>query len=177
VTRFRVRRLAAGLLALALLVGPAGCGGSNGPSDYDKLQQEKQTASTTLAAAGAKVTEKQYSLGRAFVVELVGVTITDDLLRQVKNLGNIAELNLSKSTVTDDHLRAMHAMDLHALLTKLDLSFTAVTNAGLDHLAGNLFLAELNLTGTSVTKEGVDKFMRDRQADPKVRVKGTRVVR
>ncbi|HJZ56691.1 MAG TPA: hypothetical protein VKE74_17120 [Gemmataceae bacterium] len=165
-----------GAVGFAILLLAAGCGSKGGPSDYEKMVQAKQGASDALAAAGAKVQEKQYPVGRGYVVELRGATITDDLLRHVKELGNIAELNLSQSTLTDDHLRTMHELGLHVLLNKLDLSHTAVTDAGLDHLDGNLFLVELNLTGTKVTRAAVERFKQKRQADARVRVKDTRVI-
>jgi hypothetical protein len=161
-------------VGLALLLA-AGCGGSGGPSDYEKLMQERQSASGGLAAAGAKVHEKQYPVGRAFVVELPGATVTDDLLRQVKALGNVAELDLSKSTVTDAHLATMHDIGLHLLLARLNLSNTAVTDAGLEKLDGCVFLMDLNLSGTKVTKEAVERFKKARQSDPKARVKATKV--
>ena len=174
--------LPTGQVALAAAVGFAalliamGCGSKGGPSDYEKMVQAKQGASDALAAAGGKVQEKQYPVGRAFVVELRGATITDDLLRQVKELGNIAELNLSQSTLTDDHLRTMHELGLHVLLNKLDLSHTAVTDAGLEQLDGNIFLAELNLTGTKVTRGAVERFKQKRLTDARVRVKEIRVI-
>jgi hypothetical protein len=104
-----------------------------------------------------------------------GLTVTDDLLRQVKELGNVAELDLSRSTITDDHLGLMHELGLHTLLVKLNLGNTAVTDAGLQKLDGCIFLSELNLTGTNVTAGAVDRFKKSRQADTRARVKNTNV--
>lgn len=167
----RVHPAAAALVAAAL----SGCSASAGKSDYEKMAETKQAAAAALAGSGAKVQEKQYLIGRGYVVDLHGLTITDDLLREVKKLGNIAELDLNRSTVTDDHLRLMHELGLHALLTRLDLSRTAVTSAGLEHLNGCLFLSELNLTGTKVTSPAVGQFKKAREADPRVKVKATTV--
>ena len=167
--------LAGGAVALALLLG---CGKQNGgESDYDKMARAKQGVADSLASSGAKVQEKQYPVGKGWVVSLRGLTVTDDLLREVKQLGNIAELDLSKSTVTDEHLALMHELGLHALLAKLDLSNTAVTDAALQKLDGCIFLSELNLTGTKVTAAAVEQFKKARQADERARIKNTTVRR
>ena len=135
----------------------------------------KEGAATSLASSGAKFEEKQYPVGKGWVVNLSRLTISDELLRDVKRLGNIAELDMSRSTVTDDHLRLMHELELHNLLAKLDLSNTAVTNAALEQLDGCIFLSELNLTGTKVTRGAVEQFKKARQSDTRARVKNTNV--
>jgi hypothetical protein len=166
--------LAAGVLALSLA---AGCSDSGGPSDYDKMMAERQGAADTLTGAGAKITQKHYPLGDAWVVDLSGKPVSDNMIRQLKQVGNVAELNLSKTGLTDQHLALMHELGLHLLLFKLDLSHTAVTDAGLGHLDGNLFLSELNLTGTKVTPAGVAQFKKKREQDHKVKIKNTVVKR
>ena len=165
------------LALLGMITGAclAGCSRGDGKSDFDRMMESKQAASDSLASSGAKFQEKQYPIGRGWVVNLHGLTISDNLLRDVKRLGNVAELDMSKSTVTDDHIRLMHELGLHVVLAKLDLSHTAVTDAALDHLSGCIFLGELNLTGTKVTRAAVDRFRNSRQADPKIRVKNTSV--
>jgi hypothetical protein len=168
----RIRLTATATLVAVVL---SGCSKGDGKSDYDRMMENKQGAATSLASSGAKVQEKQYPIGKGYVVELRNLPITDDLLREVKRLGNIAELDLSRSTVTDDHLKLMHELGLHTLLAKLDLSHTAVTDAGLAHLEGCLFLMELNLSGTKVTPGAVGQFKKAREADPKVRIKTTNV--
>ena len=160
-----------GLVVLGFVAfAPPGCGQS-GPSDYDKMQQAKEGASTALTASGAKVKAMHYAIGDAYAVNLSGVTITDDLLRQVKQLGNISELNLSKSTVTDDHLGLIQELGLHVLLAKLDLSNTAVTDAGFNKLDGFVFLSELNLAGTKVTPAAADRLRKKQQSSPTARIK------
>lgn len=165
----------AAVAAGVLWAAAAGCSKPGTNDDYAKMMQAKQGASDSLAASGAKFKEKQYGGKAAWAVDLHGLTITDDLLRQVKTLGNVAELDLSKSTVTDAHLATMRELELHALLNRLDLSNTAVTDVGLEKLDGNLFLAELNLTGTKVTPAGVARFKQARQANPNTRIKNTNV--
>ena len=170
-----VRRACLAATATLLAVALSGCSKGDGKSDYDRMMESKQATATSLASSGAKVQEKQYPIGKGYVVDLRGLTITDDLLREVKKLGNIAELDLSRSTITDDHLKLMHELGLHTLLAKLDLSHTAVTSAGLDHLAGCIFLSELNLSGTKITPAAVSQFKKAREADPKVKIKVTNV--
>lgn len=172
-----VRRAVPTAAAAVALLAAIGCGKESGPSDYDKMVQDEQARASTLASAGAKTQKKSYSVGSGWVVDMTGVTVTDNLLREMKQLGDVAELDLKKSTVTDAHLALMHELGLHVVLFKLDLSNTAVTDAGLEHLNGNVFLGDLNLTGTKITAAGIDRFKKSRLADPKVRIKNTNVRR
>src|SRR5205814_5593823 len=96
----RAAAAAAVVGALALL----GCGKGDGPSDYERMMQAKQGAADSLATSGAKLQEKQYPVGKGWVVDLRGLTVSDELLRQVKKLGNVAELDLAKTNVTDDQV-------------------------------------------------------------------------
>jgi Leucine Rich repeat len=157
---------AAGLVILLFL---AGCGKKNSVGDYDRMMQGRENAADALRSQGAKVEQKQYPLGQAWVVDLRGQTIDEDLLRQVKALGVVAELDLSKSTVTDDHLGLLTELGIPTMLVKFDLSSTGITDAGLDRLKYLAVLKELNLAGTKVTPAGVDRFKQKRQSDPSVR--------
>lgn len=165
--------------ALAFAIGTfAGCNsGQSGPSDYDKMIEAQKGASDTLASAGVKTKQKSYALGTAWVVDMTGVTVTEEILRKVKALGNIAELDLKKSTVNDANMATLNELGLHILLNKLDLSGTSITDASLEKLDGNLFLSELNLAGTKVTAAGIEQFKKKRQANPNVRIKNTNVKR
>jgi hypothetical protein len=167
-----LRRAAAAALAVTIgLACAAGCGENNGPSDYDKMVASKKGAADALTQAGAKTQKKQYPVGEAWVVDLRGLTITDDLLRRVKDLGNVAELDLSRSTVTDQQLSLIKELGLQVLLNRLDLSQTAVTDAGLDRLDGFIFLATVDLTGTRVTRAAADRLKQRVANDPKSRIK------
>lgn len=158
------RTLARVLLgALAL----SGCQ-KDGPSDFERMRQAQDNAASTLEGQGAKVKPVDYPQGRAWSVNLHGATISDDLLRQVKQLGRVTELDLSKSTVTDDHLGLINDLGLGTLLLKLDLSHTAVTDAGFEKLVNLALLSDLNLAGTKVTPAAVDRFKQNRLNDPKV---------
>jgi hypothetical protein len=166
---------ACGGLAAALLV-LTGCGRSDGGlSDNDRRMLAIKSGADALRSQGAKLQEKQYPLGMGWVVDLRGMTITDDLLKQVKQLGNIAEIDLANTGVTDDHLKLIHEIGLHVLLARLDLSHTAVTDAAFEHLDGCIFLIELNLTGTKATPAAAERFKANRQSDPRTRIKTTTV--
>jgi hypothetical protein len=170
------RRAATAALVVAIaLASAAGCGESNGPSDYDKMVASRKGAADSLAQSGAKVQKKQYPVGEAWVADLRGLTVTDDLLRQLKELGPVAELDLSRSTVTDDQLGLIKDLGLHVLLVRFDLSQTAVTDAGLDRLDGFIFLANLDLTGTKVTRAAADRLKQRVASDPKSRIKAVNV--
>lgn len=172
----RTRWLPTACLPLGLIaLGLFGCGKGDGLSDYDRMVQGQKGSADSLASSGAKMKEKQYVLGKAWVVDLSGVQVSDDILKQVKQLGNVAELNLSKSTITDSHLKVMHDLGLHVLLNRLDLSKTSVTDAALDQLDGCMFLATLNLSGTKVTPAAAERFKQKRLQDPKAKVKVTTV--
>src|SRR5262249_34875951 len=125
----RAARVAVVAAALAL----AGCG-QGGLSHYEKAKLREQSLVERLQSQGAKLKEMQYPQGNAWSVNLSELTITDDMLRQVQQLGNITELDLSKSTITDEQLGLVNELHLTTLLLKLDLSRTAVTDAGFEKL-------------------------------------------
>jgi hypothetical protein len=178
VSRYVIIGVAAlGVATLAAVVfAPAGCGANGGPSDYDRMVAARQGAADSAASQGAKYTLKKYPLGEAYAVSLKGMTVTDDLLRQIQTMGKVSELDLSGSTVTDDQLGLISDTGLGAFLFKLDLSNTGVTDAGIAKLGGGgLFLAEVNLVGTKVTPAAVAEFKRKRQASPNARIKNTTV--
>ena len=96
------------------------------------------------------------------------MTVTVDLLRKLKEVGNVAELDLSRSTVTDDSLGQMRDIGAAATLFKLDLSHTAVTDAGLEKLEGLPLLVNVTVTGTKVTAAGAEKYKQSRKNNPQI---------
>jgi hypothetical protein len=167
---------AVALAALAL----AGCGKSyDGVSDYDREQQAKQAAAEAARNSGLKMTEKNYPLGKGWVVDMKGLTVTEDHFRQLKAVGNVAELDLSRSTITDDQLGRMRELGAAATLFKIDLSHTAVTDAGLEKLEGLPLLANVTVTGTKVTPAGAEKYKKSRLENPQIlpQLRYTNVVR
>src|SRR5947209_962728 len=127
--------------ALAAATILAGCRRNQGPSDYERVVQARQAEEqsredvvASLRGQRFKLEKKRYPQGEAWAVDLTGAIVTDDLVAQLKKLGHISELNLSKSTVTDESLATMNQVKLFTYCLKLDLSQTAVTDAGLDAL-------------------------------------------
>lgn len=154
---------------IAALLAQSGCGPSGGgPSDNDLRMQAIEQGAEGLRKAGAKVDARHYPQGEAWAVNLSGMTVTDDLIRAVKQLGNVTELDLSKSTVTDEQLGLINELGLPVLLLKLDLGNTAVTDAGFEKLDNMRLLSQLNLTGTKVSKAAVERFKKQRQSDPRI---------
>lgn len=164
-TRYlQTKLLSLAVLAVSLL---AGCKG-DGLSDYDRMKKGQQDAADSLRAAGAKLREVPHPQGDSWAVGLSGLTITDELLVRLKGLGRITELDLSKSTITDDHMARLNEVEIGSVLRKLDLSNTAVTDAGLDNLTNLMILGDLNLSGTKVTAAGVERFRKRRQEDSRI---------
>jgi len=164
------RAAARALLAAVLLVPAAlaGCGRSNyGPSDYAKMPQREEGAADYIRNRGGKLAKKSYPQGQAWTVDLHGATIDDELFTRLKELVRITELNLSKTNLTDEQMARIND-DTGSLILKLDVSNTAVSDAGLDKLTGLPILTNLNLSGTKVTAAGVDRFRKSRQSNPNV---------
>lgn len=158
------------LAMLGLIVAPfvSRWAKNDGLSDFERLQQAQMSVTDTLKAQGVKMQTRHYPLGDALVVNMSGLTITDDMLRQLKQAGNVAELDLSRSTITDDQMGVMMEVGLQVFLFKFDLSQTAVTDAGFEKLDNLRFLSYLNLTGTKVTPAAVERFKHKRQTDTRV---------
>lgn len=154
-------------VATALLL-LSGCGPRDGLSDNDRRMLALQQGAEGLRSLGAKVEERHYSLGNAWAVSLSGMPIREDLLRQVKQLGNISELDLSKSTLNDSHMDLFNELGLGTLATKLDFSHTALTDTGFEKLDNLRLLSQLNLTGTKVTAAAVERFKKKRKEDARI---------
>jgi hypothetical protein len=80
-------------------------------------------------------------------------TIDDDSLDLFAQLPHLTELDLTRTAVTDAGLKKLVAAAPY--LSRLSLEGTAVTDAGLKHLAQAKRLRGLILTGTRVANEGV----------------------
>ena len=144
-------------IALALTVG-ACSKPYDGVSDADRELQAKQAARDAVTQQGIKSTEKTYPLGKAFVVDMKGATVTDDAIRALKGMGRVAELDLSRSTITDAQLGLIRELGVGTTLFKLDISHTGVTDVGLGHLDGLPLLVNITATGTAITAAGVEKY-------------------
>jgi hypothetical protein len=162
-----IRRAVILCAALAVIV-PACSKPYDGVSDADREMQAKQAATEAAKSSGLKMTEKTYPQGKGWVVGMKGMTVTEDHFKQLKDAGHVAELDLSKSTITDELLGRMRELGAAATLYKLDLSDTAVTDAGLQKLEGLPFLIVLNVRGTKVTQAGADRYKASRKGNPQI---------
>jgi uncharacterized protein YjbI with pentapeptide repeats len=151
-------------VVLSALVALSGCG--DGLSEYERIKKKQDEAAASLQSVGGKASLKNYPQGEAWAVDLSGATLSDGVFEDLKRLKRITELNLSKSNASDAMMD--HVNEIGTLLLKLDLSQTAVTDAGLEKLQGLVLLMDFNLTGTKVTQAGVDRFRGKRQNDPRI---------
>jgi hypothetical protein len=78
----------------------------------------------------------------------------------------VAELDLSKSNITDAQLPQL--AQAAGICFRLNLSNTAITDAGLASLADMPVLMDLTLKGTKVSPSAAADFKAKRLANPKV---------
>jgi hypothetical protein len=155
-----------------LVLAAFGC--NRAEEAYQKVKEKARVqgnASTALQEMGAKVEEKAYPRGRkAWTVDLSGLTLNDETFNHLRNIGHITELNFSKTNLSDAQLDIMNDPEFAAVILKLDLSNTAITDAGLEKLTKLSVLGELNLTGTHVTPAGIERFRESRKVNQAVPV-------
>lgn len=155
-------------LALLFCAIVPGCGPRGGPSDFEIAQKKKDDTASAIRELGGEVTAVQHpGLGDGWAVKLRGMQINDDVFAQLKGLKRVAELDLSKSTITDDQLARLNEHEVGVMIVKLDLSHTAVTDAGIDTLKLGL-LSYLKLTGTKVSDAAAHRLKKHRASDPRL---------
>ena len=156
-------------VSIALCMAP-GCSRYSAVSEYEQLQQSKKSFGELVVAAGGKAEEKQFAVagasGKAWVVNLAGGKITDELVEELGKLTYVAELNLSKSNVTDAQLLKLDELRVCKTVMNLDLGDTAVSDASFANLKNLHCLAKANLKGTKVTKKGIEDFRKAYLAHP-----------
>jgi hypothetical protein len=167
--RFPRPTIRAAVFPVALVLLVSACSKPyDGVSDADRELQAKQAALDAAKSAGLKCTEKTYPLGKAWVVDMKGLTVTEDHFKRLKEAGNVSEIDLSRSTITDDQLGQMREIGVCATLYKLNLSDTAITDAGLQKLEGLGLLIDINVRGTKVTQAGADRYKAARKDNPQI---------
>ena len=148
-------------IGFVLLRGIGVIGDSGGPT-YVKMKENQNSALEDLKAKGAKCELKRYPQGDAYSINLSGVPVTDEIFERVKEAAPVSELFLSGSGVTDAHAAIINEPAVGGFLTKLDVSKSEFSDAGLAQLKSLNLLMELNVTGTKVTPEGINKFQESR---------------
>ncbi len=120
-------------------------------TDAEKAAVDKLQAAGVLAIRLAQNTNLVH-----VDFSLRGKEIKDGELALLKDIPNLAELNLGGTTLNDTgtvHLKPL------TRLTRLGLQNTKISDAGLVNLLGMTKLASLNLYGTAVTDKGLDILM------------------
>jgi hypothetical protein len=161
------------LLAVVFLAALSGCKRETiSLAEREKMQETDFVSS--LQKQGGTVKEKDYPpYGTGYVVNLSGARLTDDTFKDLKGLKRLADLDLSKSSIRDDQMEQLN--EVANLLVNLNLSDTAVTDAGLAKLTHTYVLFNLNLVGTKATPAGVAHFQKLRLDSPYTKVKKTNV--
>jgi hypothetical protein len=133
-------------------------------SDYRRAQMTEEKALEQLKQNGGQAVQKTYPLGDGWAIKLSSVN--EATFDQLKTLGRVAELDLSRSNITDAEMPRL--VEVAGVCFKLNLSQTGITDAGLAALADLPLLMDLNLTGTKVSQGAVAKFKSARRSNPKV---------
>ena len=153
----------------ATLLAVSGCGMGDGMSDFERQSKSRELALDRLKEDGAKFEEKSYPQGVALSVDLSGMDITDETLELLGKIGRVTELNFSGSSISDDQLGELNdSAEMTALLLKLDLSKTGITDAGIARMTKFGFLKDLNVAGSKVTSAAIESFKAARKANPDI---------
>jgi hypothetical protein len=158
--------LRASAVLLVALTAVIGCGNNSGLSHIEQVKLNRQLAADALKAKGATAAEHRYPQGDAWIVDLSGHDVDKETLRHLQSLGQIAELDLSRSTVGDPQIQELAALQSSGTLIKLNLSETQVSDAGLLALAKLHLLFEINVKGSKVTAGGIESYRKQRPKHP-----------
>jgi hypothetical protein len=148
-----------------LLITIAGCSGydEGSPGSSQQVAKAFQDAESGLKAAGAKMESKNYGLGIAWIVDLSGVPMTDDIIDHIVHLTYLAELNVSNTGITDEQLKRVFDEKGYWIL-KLNVSKTPITDAGIEGVKDLRHLGELDVSGSQVTGDRIDAILKERES-------------
>jgi hypothetical protein len=162
------------LWSLIALVGWSGCGMGYGTSEYEQWRNKKENFADLVKQMGGTAEEKYFNMfgqqGMAWIIDLSGAKYTpeqfEEFMESLPAMGYIAGMNFSGTPITDEHLRRIGEGKFGRTCMNLDLSNTAITDAGIDGMTNFNCLNTVNLKGTSVTKAAADR-LKKRQFDNK----------
>ena len=145
------------LTSLLLCIAMAGCGGygPESPGSYQQVAKAREDAEAGLKGAGAKMELKNYGIGKAWIIDLSGATITDETIDQIVKLPYLSELNVSGTQITDEQLQRVFT-DKGFFILKLNVSKTPITDAGIEGVKNLRHLSELDVSGSQVTGDRID---------------------
>jgi hypothetical protein len=117
------------------------------------LRADEASAVKAVEMLDGKLTRDDDAPGKPVVtVELTGSKVTDDVLKELKDLKQLQTLGLGATGVTDAGLKELKSLkQLHTLI----LLGTDVTDAGLKELKDLKQLKTLVLSKTKVTDAGI----------------------
>jgi Leucine-rich repeat (LRR) protein len=142
-----IRLLSLWTVMAAICVSMAAAQEKPAPTEAEK------NAMTEVRKSGGQVMELAQNDARLDVAfHLADGKITDEQLAPLKNLPQLAQLNLRGREITNAGL--VYLKDLKGLV-RLHLEKTKITDEGLENLKGLENLEYLNLYGTAVTDAGL----------------------
>lgn len=160
-------RTAPHVAAVLLSFIVSGCGPSAPEDEYAQLQQLLKASEERLGAIG-KTERKSYPIGSAWSLNLEGATVDQQVIQDIISLDRVSELSLSGSTITDEQLQVVLQASNTGYLNVLDVSNTAITDAGLAGLAGKRYLQKLNIQGAQVSDAFTSSLDSERSSNAEV---------
>ncbi|MFN9974548.1 MAG: hypothetical protein ACK58T_32120 [Phycisphaerae bacterium] len=162
------------VIACGLVTVFTGCGsGYSGPSEYEQYQKKRMGFVETIQSLGGKAEYGEKSMHgfrmSGWLIQLPGADVSDELISQIIEHTRdqaVFQLNFSGSKITDAQLVALDAGKVLQKTVELDLSNTAITDAGLDKLQRLYCLSELKLKGTSASKSAATRLGDRKIASP-----------
>lgn len=166
------------LLTPLLFMTIAGCGGygPDSPGSLQAVTKARQDAESGLKAAGAKMEMKDYGIGKAWIIDLSGVTMTDEVIDQIVQLPYLSELNVSGTEITDEQLQRVFSEKGYFLL-KLNVSKTAITDTGIAGVVDLRHLEELDVTGSQVSVARIEAILKERESNVDTRTKKVKLTK
>jgi len=166
------------LLLMPLLCLSAGCGGygPESPGSFQQVAKAREDAESGLKTAGAKMELKNYGIGKAWIIDLSGVAITDEIVDDLVRLPYLSELNISGSQVTDEQLLRVMA-EKGFFILKLNVSKTAITDTGIAGVKDLRHLQELDVSGSQVTAGKIEAILKEREASAETRSKKVKLTK
>ena len=160
-------------VASVLAIILSGCGGYNGPSEYDKLKQKEQGFAEIIAAAGGSAVKEGKAMHgfqmTGWSIDLANADINDTLVAKIIEVAQndpVFQLNLSGSNITNEQLEELDSASVLQKTVDLNLSKTSITDAGLDTLHNLFCLTTLNLKESGATTAGAKRLGDRKIANP-----------
>lgn len=160
-------------LASVLAIILSGCGGYNGPSEYDKLKQKEQGFAGIIAAAGGSAVKEGKAMHgfqmTGWSIDLANADINETLIAKIIEVAQndpVFQLNFSGSNITNEQLEELDSGSVLQKTVDLNLSKTSITDAGLDTLNNLFCLTTLNLKESGATAAGAKRLGDRKIANP-----------